>query len=132
MIPNYSDKDCQHCGTTFTPASPTHKYCGRECLVVGASSALLLRRYGISLEEYNELYEACGGKCQICDKPGTLPDKGFGVGLVVDHCHDSGSVRGLLCNPCNLALGHMQDNVNLVQKGLVYLAKNKLKKGVAN
>lgn len=59
----------------------------------------LRRRYGVSLEEYERMFKAANGKCEICgaiDPP---------RGLFVDHCHNTLKVRGLLCGACNTGLG---------------------------
>lgn len=75
--------------------------------------------YGISVEEYNALFASQDGKCAICgtDQPG-----GRRYRLAVDHCHDTGKVRGLLCNNCNLGLGKFNDDPDLLRKALAYLA----------
>lgn len=56
------------------------------------------RRYGISLEDYDKLFEQQKGVCAICNK-------GMSRGLDIDHNHITGQIRGLLCNPCNQQLG---------------------------
>jgi len=66
----------------------------------------LMTEYGISLVDYEAMLKSQGGGCAICG--GTDTGKtGF---LSVDHDHKTGNVRALLCQPCNLALGFMQDN----------------------
>lgn len=60
----------------------------------------LLRLYGITLEQFQELSDAQGGVCAICRKP---PPEG--KRLAVDHCHSTGAVRALLCIACNAAVG---------------------------
>ena len=58
--------------------------------------------YGLSLDDYEALSEAQGYRCAICD--------GNWVGrLVVDHCHKTQRVQGLLCNACNRGLGMLKD-----------------------
>lgn len=57
--------------------------------------------------------EAQGGRCLICDQ---IPDK-----IVVDHDHRTGVVRGLLCGPCNRALGHLRDQPGLCLAAAEYL-----------
>jgi len=70
--------------------------------------ARLRNTYGISHEEFEIMYEECRGECYIC---GTSMDNEVGKrymainGLCVDHCHDSGNVRGLLCKGCNTMVG---------------------------
>ena len=63
----------------------------------------LKRKYGISLEDYESMFTSQAGQCKIC-KTGEED-------LVVDHCHETGRVRGLLCNSCNWGLGHFKDSV---------------------
>lgn len=79
--------------------------------------AWLLRNYGISIEDYDKLYESQGGRCRIC---GTSRPRGRG-GFHVDHCHESGAVRGLLCASCNLMLGLVKDSKETLMKAIEYL-----------
>jgi hypothetical protein len=74
------------------------------------------RKYGLQPNEYAELLFLQGGVCAIC---GEDSDKK----LVVDHDHDSGQVRGLLCGRCNHGLGMLGDNVEGVRRALDYLTK---------
>lgn len=62
-----------------------------------------LRKVGITEAEYNEMFEAQLGLCAICLKPEN------GIRLAVDHCHETGSIRGLLCKRCNMAIGLLGD-----------------------
>jgi hypothetical protein len=82
---------------------------------------LLKQKYGITLDDYDELIEKQGGKCAIC---GTDKPNGHHKRFVVDHNHETGEVRGLLCNNCNSALGYFQDNPDIIAKGFVYLHLN--------
>lgn len=65
------------------------------------------QRYGISLENFNEISTKQNDRCLICDKHKS--DNKLGK-LFVDHCHKSGKVRGLICDNCNRGLGHFKDN----------------------
>lgn len=78
----------------------------------------LQRTYGITLEEYNRLLAAQGGMCSICGT--TNPGRGKAV-FNVDHCHDTGTIRGLLCHSCNVGLGKFKDNPSLLLKASSYL-----------
>lgn len=80
-------------------------------------------RYGLSLEEWNGLFEKQSGCCAICDKHQSELD----CRLVVDHCHSSGFVRGLLCRNCNSAIGMLEERPEILDKAKSYLAKPKLK-----
>lgn len=63
----------------------------------------------------DELIKKQNGKCAICDKE---------VKLMVDHCHISNKVRGLLCKNCNLGLGRFFDSVDILEKAKKYLLKS--------
>jgi hypothetical protein len=77
-------------------------------------SGELRRRYGISPAEYDALLAKQGGVCAICRKR----SKGR---LCVDHCHLTGTVRGLLCHACNVALGALKDDQASLVAALAYL-----------
>lgn len=83
----------------------------------------LQRYFGISLEEYEQLYEAQNRRCALCDSEGDDARRTGNVAtLFVDHCHTSGKVRGLLCQRCNTALGMFRDNVSVLEKAIAYLS----------
>lgn len=69
----------------------------------GHLSRKLQREYGITLAQFRTLSAAQGGACAVCsDVPRAR--------LVIDHDHDTGVIRGLLCSPCNVALGMLRDD----------------------
>ena len=76
--------------------------------------------YGLTEEEYARMSEEQGHVCKICRRPprGTRPNTSR---LVVDHCHDTGVIRGLLCHQCNWALGLLGDSADLLRAGVLYL-----------
>lgn len=76
----------------------------------------LKRKYGITVEDYNDLLEHQRGGCAIC-----FQDNASGWRLAVDHNHDTGEVRGLLCRSCNTGLGHFGDNVDNLESAIDYL-----------
>lgn len=76
------------------------------------------RKYGIRIEDYERLLEQQGGKCALCGSP--YPN-GNSTYFSVDHCHDTGRVRGLLCFPCNSVLGRLGDTPESVNLILQYL-----------
>lgn len=85
--------------------------------------------YGISLPEFNEMLEKQGGVCAICGKPETKPSRHTGKtrALCVDHNHQTGEVRGLLCDKCNRLLGVIESSdysLETIQEMLVYLEKH--------
>lgn len=76
------------------------------------------RKYGINLAIYNTMLEQQNGTCAVCSGLCVT-----GRRLAVDHCHETGEVRGLLCSACNKALGLFKDNVELMNKAIDYLRK---------
>ncbi|EAB7165606.1 hypothetical protein DU811_16680 [Salmonella enterica subsp. enterica] len=81
----------------------------------------LRRNYGITLAEYKELSAKQNHVCAICHCAETRIIKGSITSLCVDHCHQSGKVRGLLCANCNRAIGLIKDNTSLLQNAINYL-----------
>lgn len=82
----------------------------------------LVRLYGITATEYEELHAAQAGVCAICKEPETLTRNGVLRNLCVDHDHITGQVRGLLCASCNLAVGKFKDKPDLMLSAADYLA----------
>lgn len=81
-----------------------------------------LRRYSITVQEYNDLFEKQKGRCAICEIAQVDLDRQ----LSVDHDHVTGKVRGLLCINCNLLLGNAKDKVDTLERGIEYLHKYQL------
>jgi hypothetical protein len=75
-------------------------------------------KYGITIQDYDDMFEDQGGVCKICSLPQT--NKRFNH-LCVDHDHETGEVRGLLCDPCNRAIGLFKDDSRLLDKAREYL-----------
>jgi hypothetical protein len=80
--------------------------------------AHLRRTFGFSTIGYEAMLASQGGGCAICGKP---PGK---ISLHVDHDHESGEIRGLLCVGCNNALGQFRDDAMLLGRGISYLARD--------
>lgn len=79
--------------------------------------------YKISVEEFKKMWTSQGQCCKICERDFTPTG---GTKLVVDHCHDSKKVRGLLCHDCNVGLGRLGDNVKGLEKALAYLRESEV------
>jgi len=79
----------------------------------------IMWKYGISKEDFESMIEGQQNKCAICgfefqeDSRFTRPH--------IDHCHDSGDVRGLLCNSCNKGLGFFKDDKSALSSAIEYL-----------
>lgn len=78
-----------------------------------------IKRYGITLEQYEEMYDNQKGVCKICKN--TCSSR---LCLSVDHCHKTGKVRGLLCVKCNTALGMLNDDVHKFKTAIEYLNRH--------
>jgi hypothetical protein len=81
----------------------------------------LKSHYGMTLEQYDALLEEQGGVCAIC---GERPEKH----LCVDHCHQTGTVRGLLCRRCNFGLGLYKDDLRRTMGASAYLRRAQLRR----
>lgn len=94
-------------------------YCHEESLKKRkpkAKYSRIKREYGLTENEYNELLEKQEWKCKICEKHESIKFK-----LHVDHCHDSGKVRGLLCNRCNQGIGLLKHSKTILENAIKYL-----------
>lgn len=114
------------CGKEFIPKRRNQIHCHRECnnpLNHNCSYSEVQRnskykaQYGISLEDYNHMFEAQGGCCKLCAKHQT-EIKGR---LHVDHRHSDRKVRGLLCGKCNQALGLLNEDLSTIKAMEEYL-----------
>jgi hypothetical protein len=80
----------------------------------------LKRRYGISLEEYNNLLEEQNALCAICYCSVAENKKA----LFVDHNHTTNAVRGLLCHKCNTFLSLAKENIDILSSAILYIKKH--------
>lgn len=81
----------------------------------------LLKKYGVTQEEYDAMFAFQGGLCAICNRPETVKHHGKLTMLAVDHDHETGLVRGLLCRGCNTSLGHFQESMDVLASAISYL-----------
>jgi hypothetical protein len=79
----------------------------------------LKRAFGITPEQFDELFLKQDNKCAIC-----RTDTPSGRGWHVDHCHASGKIRGILCHHCNVILGHAKDSASKLQACVGYLNRH--------
>lgn len=78
----------------------------------------ILRRHGLTQDQYTLLLEGQDYKCAICK----VDFEEIGRKRThIDHCHRSGKIRAILCNTCNQALGLLKDDTNLLQRAITYL-----------
>lgn len=84
-----------------------------------ARSRHLLVKYGITAEQWDEMFAEQGGLCAICRGPEEDVHR-----FHVDHCHESGKVRGLLCHSCNTGIGHFREDPSILQNAAAYVASH--------
>ena len=117
-------KECSKCfvwhdTTAFYPNPNTkdglQSFCQR-C----TKGAALGRLYGLSIDQYEEMLSQQGGVCVLCG--GTNRD---GRQLFVDHDHETGAPRELLCGTCNRGIGNFRDNPSLLRKAAAYLERHR-------
>jgi len=87
----------------------------------GVRNSTLKAKYGIGIKQYEEILLKQKYGCAVCGRK----DSGVGFkNLHVDHSHLTGKIRGLLCQPCNVSLGKMNNNPTLLRKLADYLEEN--------
>ena len=75
----------------------------------------ILRKYGLTKQDYQDMFQKQQGKCFICQESSN--------NLFIDHCHNTTLVRGLLCRDCNNAIGLLKDDPEILKRALLYLGK---------
>lgn len=99
---------------------PHQRYYRKNREKVLARSAA--RRYGMTVDEYLRMFSDSAGLCAICGNPETqTSNTGVVKSLCVDHDHNTGRVRGLLCNSCNRGLGFLGDDPAILRAAADYL-----------
>ena len=132
--PNERHKDgkqsyCTACGTkhlkeyrqTSEHKAVSKKYEESPCRMDSEWRTHIWRKYKISLEQYQQMFDDQQGCCKICRRH----QSEFKRRLGVDHCHKTGDVRGILCDDCNRGLGSYKDSEELLLSAIKYLAESK-------
>jgi len=118
-VDNYVPRITTECKTCSRKNRKEHYTQNREKVLANRR----FRSYGLSKDEYNEMLDNQGGSCAICKRKewvrASITDNV--MALAVDHCHDTGNVRGLLCRACNLAIGYFEDNIESLDEAIKYL-----------
>ena len=84
----------------------------------------LKKFYNMTIDEYDEILQEQNGKCAICC---TQKPDGQKARFCVDHDHETGRVRGLLCNKCNTLLGCAHDSIQILENAIFYIKQENLK-----
>lgn len=87
---------------------------------------LVQKKFGISLDDYDELFAAQDGRCAICRNTETQIRGGGPRRLAVDHDHSTGQVRALLCSKCNIGIGQFDDDPERMLAAVAYLRSHAL------
>lgn len=116
------------CGTEFEVKHRAQIHCTRDCINERNHNSPVWNekqrdlkykiRYGITIDDYNRLFEEQLGSCKICKRHQSL----FKKALHVDHNHETGKVRGLLCHSCNAGLGRFKENPVIIAAALEYVS----------
>ena len=83
-----------------------------------------LKKYGITAEKYEQERVKQNYCCLLCGEHESKQRHGK---LVVDHCHDTGTYRGLLCSSCNLGLGKFYDKIEVLKKAIKYVKDSSIR-----
>lgn len=101
----------------YRSESTTGRYCLDGC--IQANNRELL--YGLERGTGHLVFAQFGMRCAIC---GATKSPGRKRSLVLDHCHKSFKIRGVLCDPCNKGLGDFRDSVDLLRAAIAYLERS--------
>jgi predicted nucleic acid-binding Zn ribbon protein len=108
------DRHCLVCSAMIARTEPTsQRFCSADCRLLNARAL----RYGLPGADLHAMIATADGHCSLCGNP-------FNGDNHIDHCHTSGSVRGLLCSPCNTGLGQFRDNADLLRRAANYVERD--------
>lgn len=107
--------ECYRISDRIRNAEPARK--------ASAKNAILKRKYGIDLAAFDVMLTNQGHVCAICKLPESEIPHNKGQPWQVDHCHTTGQVRGILCFPCNFAIGLLKDDKAIIMNALNYISK---------
>lgn len=125
---------CSKCGVEkpltdeffYTKKSPKGKYYYRRtCKICHHADNLedqRIRKYGIDAKGVEKMLVQQQHRCHICERKFNTKD--YSTTPHVDHCHETGQVRGILCMSCNTGLGMFKDNVKLLKRAAIYLCED--------
>lgn len=97
----------------------------REAHGISYRDSDMQRRFGISLHVYGQMLVAQNGKCAICSAEDGGTRKGNAKAFAIDHDHNTGKVRGLLCEACNQGIGKLKDDPEILRKAADYIDRHK-------
>lgn len=117
-VPRYINGGCVTCvKDIFTSPEYRKKYYTREARYKHYVQSF----FKIPFSTVEQIYKDQNGLCKICDKSIQLFAKSKSNNICIDHCHETGQVRGILCNSCNFGIGNFKDDILLLEKAINYL-----------
>lgn len=125
-------KACKDCGSTTRPTPNPGPRCAtchrafRKKQKANNHERMVAKTYGLEAGEYEQMYKEQGGVCAICQRA-----TGKTKRLAVDHDHDTGLVRGLLCGPCNKLVGYFRNSPEAFDRAASYLRRAQEKNAIA-
>ena len=93
---------------------------GKDRAKFAAWKSSIKKKFNLTLEQWNEMFNAQNGCCKICGKH----QSELKIRLAVDHNHETGKIRGLLCDGCNRGIGYFQESQEALVKAADYLKDN--------
>jgi hypothetical protein len=126
---NYSKKNlkfgvsyrCKACDST---RAKKYAINNRQKIQKNAREYHLTKNYGMTTTEYESLVSIRNGKCDCCGSVASETTKHPLNKLVIDHCHETGKIRGLLCSRCNIGIGVLGDTLEHTRKAYEYLKRS--------
>ena len=133
QVKNGSEKVCDRCGFSYKRSKYGYDYSTYDMHKPECNYCLngkgfntrdwhLKVKYGIGQKEFEMMADRQEWKCSICNDPESELERG----LVVDHCHNTGKIRGLLCHKCNSGIGFFNDDIRRLYGAINYLEENNI------
>lgn len=101
------------------------KYRSKPEVILHERGRYLKNKYGITFDDYENLFAAQGGVCAVCKRPETIVIGNHINNLAVDHDHRTGKIRGLLCFACNTAIGQLDENPDRMRTLAIYIEEHR-------
>lgn len=121
-IDGYQNK-CKFCAKAY---NKKHYKENRKLVLERGRQRVLNKSYGLSLIDYDRMFEEQNGVCALCGEPESVKHRNTNAinRLSVDHNHETGKIRDLLCNRCNLLVGKVESDLSLVELAVDYIERH--------
>ena len=118
----YFDDSEVFTGKTTSRRNKTKFLCGK-CSAMRQRDKHYKRAYGLNYQEVHKMLMQQGFNCKCCSREIDMPTDAIdrSEAALVDHCHDTGKVRGIICGRCNTGIGQLGDNLEGLMKAVRYL-----------